>query len=105
MDENFSNSTLFKLNLYFDIREIKPLRNPWKTPDPKGQGFVEGQKVLTLTLTLLTLTPDPWRVDKPLHITNCDMFRMAQDLCRHQVSYTYTSGMNEQSIIDMWLKG
>ena len=23
----------------------------------------------TLTLTLLTLTPDPWRVDKPLHIT------------------------------------
>ena len=35
----------------------------------KGQGFVEGHKILTLTLTLLTLTLDPWGFDQPLHIT------------------------------------
>ena len=35
----------------------------------KGQGVVEGHKILTLTLTLLTPTLDPWRVDQPLHIT------------------------------------
>ena len=49
------------------------------------QGFVEGQKVLTLTLTLLTLTPDPWRVDKPLHISsnNNAAINLSEDATLH----------------------
>ena len=68
MDDLFPDSTLFKLNFrgiqhpeYLNITEVKTLS--------EGQGFVKGHKILTLTLTLLTPTPDPWRVDKPLQIT------------------------------------
>ena len=78
MDDLLSDATLFKLNFigiqhleYIDIREIKTPEKPLTLQ--KGQGFVEGHKILTLTLTLLTPTPDPWRVDKPLHITNYDL--------------------------------
>jgi len=74
LDKLFSDATLFKLNFigiqhleYLDIREIKTLEKPLTLQ--KGQGFVEGHKILTLTLTLLTPTHDPWRVGKPLHIT------------------------------------
>ena len=63
--------------------------NPWKTLEKpltldKGQGFVEGHEVLTLTLTLLTLTPDPWRVDKPLHITRSDSPRWCEPFVNSQ---------------------
>jgi len=75
LDNLFSDATLFKLNFigiqhleYLDIREIKTPEKPLTLQ--KGQGFVEGHKILTLTLTLLTPTHDPWRVGKPLHITN-----------------------------------
>ena len=80
MDDLFYDSKLFKLNFigiqyleYLDIREIKtPVKTPVKSLTLlKGQGFVEGHKILTLTLTLLTLTLDPWGFDKPLHITTC----------------------------------
>jgi hypothetical protein len=64
LNDLFSASTLFKLNFlgiqhleYIDIREMKPPVNPCKTPDPsEGSGFVEGHKILTLTLT----PPDPY---------------------------------------------
>jgi len=54
--------------------ETLPVDYPWltltKTPNPcQGLGFFEGQKILTSTPTLLTLTLVPLRVCKPLHIT------------------------------------
>jgi hypothetical protein len=74
LDDLFSDSILFKLNFigiqhleYLNIREIRTPEKPLTLQ--KGQGFVGGYKILTLTLTLLTPTLDPWRVDKPLHIT------------------------------------
>jgi hypothetical protein len=74
LDDLFSDSILFKLNFigiqhleYLNIREIRTPEKPLTLQ--KGQGFVRGHKILTLTLTLLTPTLDPWRVDKPLHIT------------------------------------
>ena len=63
-----SNFTGIQHLEYLDIRELETPEKPLTLQ--KGQGFVEGHKILTLTLTLLTLTLDPWRVTQPLHITN-----------------------------------
>ena len=77
----FYDSKLFKLNFtgiqcleYLDIGEIKTPVKPYKTlVKPltllKGQGFAEGHKILTLTLTL-----DPWGFDQSLHITSPILF-------------------------------
>jgi hypothetical protein len=74
LDDLFSDSTLFKLNFigiqylkYLDIREIKTPVKPLTLQKGQLEGFVEGHKILTLTLTLLTPTLDPWR---PRGLTN-----------------------------------
>ena len=55
----FTASTLFKLN-FIEIQHLEDIKE-MKTPVKpltllKGQGFVEGHKILTLTLT----PPDPY---------------------------------------------
>ena len=58
-----------------------PLTYPHKNPNPwQGLGFCEGQKILTSTLTLLTLTLIPLRVCKPLNITTvtCRILHVCQ---------------------------
>jgi hypothetical protein len=59
LNDLFSASTLLKLNFlgiqhleYIDIREMKTPVKPLTLL--KGQKFVEGHKILTLTLPLLT---------------------------------------------------
>jgi hypothetical protein len=75
LGQNFSGSTLLEhIFIGMDPPNHLGFRSRTYTEKPltlqEGKGLVEGLKISTLTLTLLTLTLDPRGVIQPLPITS-----------------------------------